>query len=396
MSSNDKEKPAVNVERRDFLKSAIGFGICSASSTLFVLPLNGLCQASPSTGPMASLPSHTKLADGLGFYTLIRKSKASSPLYVTLDIMPSKAMNERLGSASTKELTSDEIRSIINELGAMKVLRLTFLGDDAFASPNMLDYIRLADKHNMSCGATGSGAHLGDDLLDKLSKIPFFDLNVSLNGANAQTHDRLHGTGHFDASVEAIKRARKRNIHVTVVTQASRTNFNEVEAIIDLARHLGANTYHLRRYIPLSDKNKAKIGELPLTREQAKSLLSLQDKRMKEGINETQIVGVDPFGGNRKLFVEAGVMSQRDNVYAWNVMCQSGATYMHITSTGLVTPCTWAPIAAGNFRKQRLAEIWNKSPAFNKLRGRESFDECIAHAFIETGDMLAVDPLKWA
>jgi len=342
------------------------------------------------------LPTHGELSDGLGFYSLIREHQASAPLYITLDLTPNATINQRLmGSASEKQLDALEIMDLIDQMGKMKVLRLTFLGEQSFRNTDILPYIQRADQHNISCAATSDGRDLNDDVLSELSKIPFFNLNFSLDGSTAESHDKFSGSGSFSATTQSIKLAKNHGINVTVVTNATSENYAQVEDILTLARELKADTYHLRRYIPVDTETSTK--GLALTPEQAESLLILQANEMeRNGESTTKIVGVDPLGGDRKLFVESGVMSQHDNIYAWNVMCQSAATYMHITSNGLATPCTWMPASAGNVRQETLAAIWEQSGVFKMLRGRDSFDECVAHSFIEKGDMFAVDPLKWA
>ena len=397
MSDKIQNKSVKGIGRRSFLKKAttIGYGVCAASSTLFILPLSGNDKAGSARLAADGLPTHAELSDGLGFYSLIREQMASAPLYVTLDLTPNEAINRRLmGSASEKQMDAAEIMDLIDQMGAMKVLRLTFLGRQSFDNANLLSYIQRANQHNISCAATSDGTDLGDDVLVELSKIPFFNLNFSLDGSTADSHDKYSGSGSFIATVESIGRAKNYGINVTIVTNATSENYAQVADILAMARELRVDTYHVRRYIPVD----AEIGTnaLVLTPEQAESLLFLQANEMKDNDQSvTKIVGVDPLGGDRKLFVESGVMSQRDNIYAWNVMCQSAATYMHITSNGLVTPCTWMPASAGNVRQEKLAAIWGQSGVFNMLRGRDSFDECVAHSFIEKGDMFSVDPLKW-
>lgn len=397
MSGKSEKEAGSNIGRRDFLKTAtaVGYSLCAASSTLFVLPLSGCDKKGMTKVAADGLPSHAALSDGLGFYNLIRESKASAPLYVTLDVTPAAAINKRvMAKSQEKQLNSEEILGLIDQMGQMRVLHLTFLGEQSFKNSDVLKYISHAEQNNISSAAASDGRDLNDDVLETLSKIPFFNLKFTLDGDTPETHDKFSGIGSFDTTVKAIGRAKKYGINVTVVTNATSENYDQVGRILDIARKLEADTYHVRRYIPVEAEKSTK--GLALTPMQAESLLVLQsDEMARKEKSVTEIVGVDPMGGSRKLFVEAGVMSQRDNMYAWNVMCQSAATYMHITSTGMVTPCTWMPVSAGNVREDKLATIWENGGVFNVLRGRDSFDECVAHSFVETGNMLGTDPLKW-
>lgn len=432
MSKIDSNNNKDELTRRDFLRGVktgmIGFGIYSLAPSLLTMPL------SANQGKSNNNIYKNDLSDGLGFYNLIRKDKSSSPLYVTLDIQPSKNLNRKIEvNKEEKDLTSKEIYTLIDQMSNMKVLNVCFLGKKPFSNPLLLDYIEYAEKNNISTSATSSGFDLNDADINRLSQIPFFNIKLNLEGATADTHDMFWDKGSFEVTTNVIEKCVKKNIKVTVVTYVTKLNYGEIPKIIELSNSIGANTYNLRRYIAVDKESKIFLANslrqnlakneakrhlesialnFEITSDQAKELIKLQaeqskviefntlggfkaDKDIKAIKKDFNIIGVDPFGGSHQFFVDAGVMSQNINKNAWNIMCQSGATYCHITSTGKVIPCTWLPIACGDIRTESFELIWKNSLILKKLRGRESFDECIAHAFNETGVITAADPLKW-
>ena len=56
--------------------------------------------------------------------------------------------------------------------------------------------------------------------------------------------------------------------------------------------------------------------------------------------------------------------------------CTAGIATCTILANGDVIPCPFLRIVAGNIHKQKLEDIWLKSPLFNSLRDRKKYDSC--------------------
>ncbi|MDH3974071.1 MAG: radical SAM protein [Deltaproteobacteria bacterium] len=384
-----------NVTRRTFLDVAGR----SAMAAGFFLTAPGLLVACKKKGSgiglapvMSSLASSAVMSGGIEFYNRIRESKASSPLYVTFDLQPFEMLNSLAGDNSA-DLTSSQIADVIRQLGEADVLNLTLLGPAPFKDAGIMNYIKLAKDNDISLSVVSSGDDINEQQMDALAKIKFFSLKFNLDGISAATHDKLHKAGNFDKTLAAIRAGIKRGINTTVITYANALNVGEVEQIMDLSIREKADNFVLRRLVPMDTSDKTKA--LVISPADGEKLISILSKKIEKSQGGTNMIGADPFGGDTEYFIKSGVMDQRANQYAWNTMCQSGATYCHITSKGAVLPCTWLPVPAGNLKEKSFAEIWEKGETFRQLRGRQSFDECIAHSFTETGNMLERDPLAW-
>lgn len=385
-----EEKKKHGMDRRDFIdlafKGTLGFGLMLSSPSLFTVS-----RAEAGTGK-----GEEDLGGGMEFYHRIRKTGAAAPLFVTFDIQPFEALNNRLGKYRAKDnLSAKEKLGIIRQLGKADVLSLCLLGGSLFSEPRIMEYIETAHKSGLSVSATTGGTGLSDDHIKKLAAIPFFNLKVNIDGSTAEVHDRMWGPGSFDVAISAIKRAVANKINVTAVTFVTPANYGDVEKIIALSGQLGVKVHNVRRYIPLEQDMKMAASTM-ISPDQAKKLLEdIGGKVALKEAGRVKVMVADPFGGDHANFVQAGVMDQRNNLYAWNTMCQSGCSYCHIASTGKVVPCTWLASAAGDLKKTPFMDIWRQSGTFKKLRGRESFDECIAHSHLATGKILARDPLAW-
>ena len=70
--------------------------------------------------------------------------------------------------------------------------------------------------------------------------------SISLDGASAATHDGIRGVpGHFDATLEAIRRLRRHGITVQVNTVVMRDTVDELPAIARLVQESGASIWEL-------------------------------------------------------------------------------------------------------------------------------------------------------
>jgi radical SAM protein with 4Fe4S-binding SPASM domain len=86
--------------------------------------------------------------------------------------------------------------------------------------------------------------------------------------------------------------------------------------------------------------------------------------------------------------------------------CLAGSAICFVSHTGDVFPCGYLPVSAGNIKRQTMADIWNNSPVFQRLRDDDQLEGkcgccefkkvcmgCRARAFYEEdGNYMAEEP----
>jgi radical SAM protein with 4Fe4S-binding SPASM domain len=170
-------------------------------------------------------------------------------------------------------------------------------------------------------------------------------LLVSLHGANALTHEAFtHVPGSFEQVTTNIKRATEAGIEVTTSTVITRQNYQQIEAIVNLSRKLGADHATFSRYLgremPAIEPDNTALKQAV----QDIELLRAQGQRLKFGDCIPQCFTPSSSRG-----------------------CLAGVAYCSIDPWGNLRPCTQANIKCGNLLEVSLEEAWN-SPSMQYWR----------------------------
>ena len=154
-----------------------------------------------------------------------------------------------------RDLATEDVLRIMTELADEGGKSVTLSGGEPLLHPDIGRILRAAaSRLEVSLLTNGT-------LIDRERAKLLADLGVrvqiSLDGANAKTHDRHRGKGSFDRALRAVRLLQEAgagdglNLCTTVMTQ----NLGELKAIIALAEELGVP---LARFIPLRKRGGAR------------------------------------------------------------------------------------------------------------------------------------------
>ena len=65
-------------------------------------------------------------------------------------------------------------------------------------------------------------------------------IQVSLDGATADSNDAIRGPGSFDKALQALQHLRQRDIEVSINTVLTRRSYPELARLVELAASFGA------------------------------------------------------------------------------------------------------------------------------------------------------------
>ncbi|HTY44460.1 MAG TPA: radical SAM protein [Patescibacteria group bacterium] len=141
-----------------------------------------------------------------------------------------------------KGLSTQQIKDIIGQFCSLGGCILQFCSGEFLLRPDALELVRYAGSRDLSVSITTNGLLLDEKMAEELKKAGLWRLVVSIDSADASEHDELRRVkGCFEKATAGIRIAREKGIHTVIWTYISRTNFNAVEGVVELARRLGVN-----------------------------------------------------------------------------------------------------------------------------------------------------------
>lgn len=286
---------------------------------------------------------------------------------------------------SPDDLTTEEIKQLLLQLDRFGVFMVRLSGGEPMIRPDFLEILQFASGLKFGLRLLTNGTLLTEQHLTAFSQISKrknwgFVVNISLDGATAQSHEWLRGvSGCFQRTVEALKHLNEAGVRCTVETILHRNNANEIEDLVLLCISLGVMGLNMHPADRL-----AKATRHPETVLSTKDVINLvpvmHDLQQQYGDK----IEIEFDMRHHGQFVEP--LSERHlsgNVFMLpRNACQAGMFGMSIGPTGKVYPCNYAVgydyLEIGDTRKQQLLDIWH-SKRWDAFRGGwqlESLSAC--------------------
>ena len=169
------------------------------------------------------------------------------------------------GRKKPGELTTDQCLGVIDELARNKVFQFNIGGGEPFMRPDFLDLLDHAHEKGMVTCISTNGTLIDDDVARRLHHRLVY-IQVSLDGATAQSNDAIRGKGSFRKVINALECLKQENIEVSINTVLTRRSISELDKLADLAASFSAKL-RVSRFRP-SGRGKKSWSELNVSHEQ--------------------------------------------------------------------------------------------------------------------------------
>lgn len=311
------------------------------------------------------------------------------------------------------ELNLDEKLAVIDQLVENDVVAVAFSGGEPLLGPDFFEVASYASRKNLYISMATNGTLLTEDNVDRLVDSGVRYLEISLDAATPEIHDNFRGAaGAWDRTVHGIKNATERNeLFVCIASTITKHNFEEVNALIDLANELGTKRFLAFNFIPTG--KAATIQDIDLTPSMREELLELLYRRLKSGGIEVMTTAPQfariCMSKSENTVAAAhfgtGETSERTHMLAEFIGgCGAGRLYCAIQPNGVVTPCVYIPIEIGDLRKEKFSDILENSAILKTLNRRDNLlgncgqcdfknvcGGCRARAYAYTGNLNGCD-----
>src|SRR4030065_205839 len=155
------------------------------------------------------------------------------------------------GAVLEEELSTMEALGVVDQLAEAGVTALACSGGEPLSRKDFFNVASHAVKRGLYVSVATNGTLLTKENVKKLKRTGVHYVEVSIDGATAQTHDEFRGVpGAFDKAVEGLKSCVEEELCACIATTATKSNLAEMAAIIDLAIEIGAKRFTHFNFIP--------------------------------------------------------------------------------------------------------------------------------------------------
>lgn len=302
-------------------------------------------------------------------------------------------------TAQPDELSTEECLDIVDQLADLRVFEVGFTGGEPLLRKDFFTIARHVADRNMLVSLASNGLLLDEEMCRRLLDLPVYEVMLSLDGLG-EAHDWVRNVrGSYDKVIRALDcLSAAGHEKIRLMTVIHQRNVDQLDDIIELA--IKKKVWKLSmRFVRVTGRATRHKNELVLRPAKMKELAH-HLYELKQQYADRILVDNDMCF---QYHLDPNFLD-----YEGPPGCPCGRERAGITPSGIVSPCTYVIINAGDLRKEKFKDIWQKSPALNLMRGIRPEDlkgkchscrysvrcrgGCRAAAFEHYGDILAPDP----
>ncbi len=296
---------------------------------------------------------------------------------------------------SSKTIYDENLENdILNAIKSFCV-NATITGGEPFAHPRILHFIEELAGNLKQLMILTNGVLIDESKAEFISQYKNIKVQISLDGCNAEIHEKIRGKGTFGKTLNAISLLKKRDVNVVISMVPMGTNINELEGLIELAEKHDIKSLHFPLFQEFGSGKENRDSLAP----DIDKLCAFFDVTMGQ-MEKGRI-----HNGHNYLMKKS--IKEPPTTYFTNCGVGRGAL---IDYNGDVYPCSGLyeeRFLAGNIRKNDIRDIYLNSNVFRKLRriSSDNIPECSSCAFkvycsggcrsralYANSDILSVDP----
>jgi len=258
------------------------------------------------------------------------------------------------GRRDPNELSTHEAKSLIDEIASMQIFYINVGGGEPMIRRDFFELIEHAVAQKVGVKFSTNGTRIDRAAARRLAGIDYLDVQISIDGADAATSDRLRGAGSYDAARRAMDHLKNANFgpfKISVVM--TRESIEQLDDFEGLASMYGAQL-RLTRLRP-SGRAVEQWDKLHPTLRQNRDLYQWLLAR------PTVLTGDSFFH----------LSALGESLEGLN-LCGAGRVVCLIDPVGDVYACPFViheEFRAGNVRVAGFSDVWTKSELFRSLRG---------------------------
>jgi len=354
--------------------------------------------------------------------------------------------------SSPTDLPTTKALDIIDQIAGVSNPILVLSGGEPLYRSDIFQLARYATDKGLRVALATNGTLVTKEVARMIADTGVKRVSISLDGADAETHDTFRGIpGAFEAALYGFRNLKSLGMSVQINTTIARHNAAQLPEVLELARSIGADALHTFLLVPVGCGVDIAAEQMVPPEEYERMLNWFYDRSLEGGIELKATCAPhyfrvvrqrrvadrrsaeaamktasapdkpDDIGPTDMLMPGGTGISLRPNglpqahsghpsghpndMNAMTKGCLAGTGVCFISHEGEVFPCGYLPAIAGDLRKEKFAEIWANAKVFQDLRDTDNLKGkcgccefrnvcmgCRARAFAATGDYLDEEP----
>jgi AdoMet-dependent heme synthase len=278
--------------------------------------------------------------------------RLGAPLSVHLDL--TYRCNERcehcyLNHDDLGEMTTAEIRRILDELAEAGVFFLTLSGGEPLVRDDCFEIIERARALLFNVKLKTNAILIREAEARRLRKLGVEQVQISVYSHRPEVHDGITKVrGSLQRTLAGVRALRSQGLKVTIANVLMRSNARDGAGVQALASEIGAHYALDPTITPMMD------GHTGVLRHRVSAYELRQVFRNPDLVEDVESFCAPP--------------PAVDDDVREGLPCSAGHTACYISPYGDVYPCVQFPLPCGNVREQKFSEIWKGSPQLGEVR----------------------------
>ena len=311
------------------------------------------------------------------------------------------------------ELLTEEAKKLLDEIANWGIKLLIFDGGEPLCRADFFEISEYAAQKGLRVVIGSNGTLIDIYVAKKLKKSGVMAVQISIDGAKAQTHDQFRGeVGAFDKALDGAKSCREVGLPFQFGMTIRRSTLDEIPDMLKLAIDSGATAAEFFDLVQVPRVKKDIPNEILTPDERKKVMLWLAEAQKECPI----IIRVPGCPMYTLILQEKNIQPKHfpaellKRIPYYGRGCAAGIPkgYLTILPNGDIIPCMLLQTKLGNIREESIIKIWNDSQILSKLRNknllegecnqcnyRDKCAGCRGRAYEETGNIMAADPGCW-
>jgi MoaA/NifB/PqqE/SkfB family radical SAM enzyme len=317
------------------------------------------------------------------------------PLSVTFEL--NKKCNLRcvhcyVDHRAPERFDTARVKEVLDDLAAAGTLHLTLTGGEVGLRRDLVEIVHHARRvRHFGVKLLTTGTLFDDARVEALVDAGLSRVHLSVYSHRPEVHDGVTLVkGSLERTLRAVRLFVARGVKVRLQCPVMKDTASELGALVALAESLGAE-YAFDPFLSGHETGAPDLYENAVGAEQYGALM--RDRALRGRLHMDRVFD--------KLAAGTFTWRRPDDT-----VCGAGRTVAYIDAAGHVFPCiTWRE-PLGDLTRERFADIWERSPAVQRIRALRARDvrgsdaleaggvffHCFGRAHAETGDALQPAP----